>query len=64
MKWQMAGQSPDVPSASRACRFTVALLALTAAMFGTAGGCAAPIQADLMGNAFLAARDNAGISKG
>ncbi|MCV6967110.1 hypothetical protein BST27_13305 [Mycobacterium intermedium] len=40
------------------------LLALTASVFGTAGSCAAPIQADIMGNAFLAALNNAGISYG
>lgn len=40
------------------------LLALTASVFGTAGSCAAPIQADMMGTAFLASLNNAGIPYG
>ncbi|QUR67457.1 DUF732 domain-containing protein [Mycobacterium spongiae] len=46
----------------RAGRQVTALLGLIVGVFGAAGSCAAPIQADLMGNAFLAALDNAGIS--
>jgi hypothetical protein len=43
-------------------RRVTALLALTSGAFGAAAGVAAPIQADMMGNAFLTALSNAGIS--
>lgn len=45
----------------RAGRQATALLVLTAGVFGAGAGCAAPIQADMMGNAFLTALNNAGI---
>ncbi|MXI79734.1 DUF732 domain-containing protein [Mycobacterium tuberculosis] len=38
------------------------MLALLAGVFGGAASCAAPIQADMMGNAFLTALTNAGIA--
>ena len=40
------------------------LLALTAGVFGASAAMAAPAQADMMGNAFLTALNNAGISYG
>jgi hypothetical protein len=43
-------------------RRVTALLALTSGAFGAAAGVAAPIRADMMGNAFLTALSNAGVS--
>ncbi|CAM4212425.1 hypothetical protein MB901379_02318 [Mycobacterium basiliense] len=43
---------------------TLRLLALTAGVFGVSATMAAPIHADMMGNAFLTALNNAGIAYG
>ncbi|OSC36674.1 DUF732 domain-containing protein [Mycobacterium decipiens] len=59
----MTGQS-GATRTWRTGRQATALFALTAGVFGAAASCAAPIQADMMGNAFLAALNNAGISYG
>ncbi|WP_373140862.1 DUF732 domain-containing protein [Mycobacterium marinum] len=60
----MTQQSDGAPPTCRAGGPALALrfLALTAGVFGVSAAVAAPIHADMMGNAFLTALNNAGIS--
>lgn len=57
----MTARSHDERRTWGAGRRVTALLALTSGAFGAAASVAAPIQADMMGNAFLTALSNAGI---
>lgn len=58
----MTAHTHDGTRTWRTGRQATTLLALLAGVFGGAASCAAPIQADMMGNAFLTALTNAGIA--
>lgn len=58
----MTAYTHDGTRTWRTGRQATTLLALLAGVFGGAASCAAPIQADMMGNAFLTALTNAGIA--
>ncbi|GAB7143161.1 DUF732 domain-containing protein [Mycobacterium riyadhense] len=60
----MTAQSHGEVRSWQAGRQAAALLTLVAGVLGASASMAAPIHADMMGNAFLTALNNAGISYG